>query len=381
MDRPPPSAARRLPRLTAVAVALTALTALGFAAPAAADPSGSPSAPPSAGTQAPGQQRATFGLRTATATKPDTRPNFSYGATPGGLVKDFVAVDNIGEAPLTLKVYASDALNTPEGGFDLLPAATSPVDVGAWIKIGEPTVTVPPRTTQIVPFSLTVPANAAAGDHTGGIVASLTTERTSANGDKVSVDQRVGARVYLRVAGDLKPMLSIEALHGGYHQPSDPLGKGSATLTYSVRNTGNVRVAGGQRVEVATPWGSTVAGAALPNLTELLPGNTMTVTAQVPGLITAGWLTGKVTVTPTPAAGTSDRPGPVVRASVTFTAVPWVPLVVVAALLLALLVLLWTRHRRRRAPVGGTTADDLITGSTGARDEATEDQTDYAPAR
>ncbi|XVV04949.1 hypothetical protein ACQPW3_05970 [Actinosynnema sp. CA-248983] len=201
-----------------------------------------------------------------------------------------------------------------------------------------------PRSTVIVPFTLSVPTNATPGDHTGGIVASLTTEAAGADGQRVAVEQRVGARVYLRVSGDLKPELSIEELSATYD--GSFFGRGDTTVSYVVRNSGNVRLGGKQSVRVETPWGSAIDAPGLDDLPELLPGNTFRVKAVVPGVLPAGWLTGRVHVEPVAPQGI--EPPAVVAASVTTAAVPWL---LVVLLLLVLGFVLFRRLRRRRAPV------------------------------
>ncbi|WP_103342795.1 DUF916 domain-containing protein [Amycolatopsis sp. CA-126428] len=320
--------------------ALAAAFLFAFAPSAAAQ---TPAPPPAAG-----DQRVTFGVRPATATAPDNRASLGYSATPGAVVKDFVAVSNVGTTPVTLKIYASDAFNTPEGGFDLLAAGKPSVDVGAWTHAEKPSVSVAPRSVSIVPFTLTIPANATPGDHAAGIVAALTTEQTGANGQKVAVEQRVGARIYLRVTGDLTPRLAITGLTGSY--AATPFGRGDATVSYTVRNTGNTRLSGKQRVSVSTPWGSTVDGEALPPLPELLPGGLVKVTTTVRGLLPAGWLDATVHVDPAPAPGFTDVVQPA-EESVTLSAVPWAALGVLAVLALGVFAVLFARRRRRRTPV------------------------------
>lgn len=287
----------------------------------------------------------TFGVRPASAEAPDTRSDFSYNATPGGVLRDHVAVSNIATEPVTLRVYAGDAFNTPEGGFDLL-ADREPVDVGKWAVPDTDQVTVEPRSTVVVPFTLTIPLDATPGDHSGGIVASYTTESQDADGQRIAVEQRVGARVHLRVSGDLRPELRIEELTADYRGPL--AGLGTTKVSYLVRNTGNVRLGGKQSVRVETPWGSAVDGPALADLPELLPGNTFRVATEVPGLLPAGWLTAGVHVDPIAPPGTEPAPS-AVEASVTTAAVPWLSVIVTGLLVGLLLLRRWRRGRRPSA--------------------------------
>ncbi len=91
--------------------------------------------PASATTGSTGPTQVTFGVEPATATRPDARPNLSYGVTPGSTVRDHVAIVNFSSGPLTLAVYATDAVNTSAGGFSLLDGAQKPQDVGAWTSV------------------------------------------------------------------------------------------------------------------------------------------------------------------------------------------------------------------------------------------------------
>lgn len=333
-----------LQRRLALIVAAVLLGLLPAAGPATAQP-----APPASDLD-----QITFGIRPASKTAPDNRGRFAYGATPGAIVKDFVAVSNVSLTPLTLRVYAGDAFNTQEGGLDLYPAGQQSTDVGAWTKPDTTTVNVRARSVVIVPFTLTVPADATPGDHTGGIVASLVTERTDATGSKVRVDQRVGARIYLRVAGELRPGLAVEGMTGDYRDNWNPFGHGGATVTFTVRNTGNVRLSGTQKVAVHTPWGSSVDAEAPADVPELLPGNEMRMTAEVAAVLPAGWLTAHVDLDP--ATGQDDPNLEVadVHVTATFAAVPWIPLAVLVALI-AVFVLRRFRRGRRTGPTPPTT--------------------------
>ncbi|WP_054056335.1 WxL protein peptidoglycan domain-containing protein [Alloactinosynnema sp. L-07] len=290
---------------------------------------------------------ATFGVRPATAQAPDNRPNFSFSATPGAVIKDHLAVANISTGPLSLKVYASDAFNTPDGGFDLLAAGHKPVDIGAWAKVDAETVEVPGRTTKIVPFTITIPADATPGDHVGGIVAALVTEATGSDGQRVAVEQRVGSRFYLRISGDLKPRLSIEGLTAQYS--GGWFGSGETKISYTVRNSGNVRLGGKQKVTVETPWGSGTSAENLPDLPELLPNNTFAVTTTVKGILPAGWLDGLVHIDPVAPPGPQPQ-AEAIDASVTVVAVPWLLVILLAVVLLLVLFLRWRKRRRKNAP-------------------------------
>ncbi|GHH75668.1 hypothetical protein GCM10018781_45100 [Kitasatospora indigofera] len=315
------------------------------AAPAPAGPA--PTAPaPAAGGPAAVQ---TFGIQPASETGPDTRGTFSYGVTPGALLKDNVAVWNYSEQPLTLRIYPADAFNTDTGGYDVLPEGTASTQAGSWLRTAVATVDLPARSRHIVPFTLAVPADAPPGDHPAGIVASLRGESKDAQGNAVTVDQRVGARINIRVSGELRAELKVEDAHAAYHPSLNPLSTGHTTISWSVRNTGNVRLGGKQAVRVANVLGTIATGDAPADLQELLPGNVVHHRVDVAGSYPTLWSTAGITVDPLPIAGDKD---PALSSSVDkrrFASIPWA--------LLALLVPLgllggWWWSRRHGTPAG-----------------------------
>ena len=204
-------------------------------------------APLSATAATPAPARVTFGIQPASGSKPDGRPDFTFGTTPGAALTDHVAIVNYSTTPLTLQVYATDALTTTSGSFGLPTVNTVPKAVGKWITLGERTVHVPAKTSKsagfvILPFRVIVPLSASPGDNAGGIVASLQTTGRNSTGQDVVLNQRVGTRVFLRVAGTLTPKLTVSGFQAKYHGTINPFGRGSITATFDVHNVGNVAV-------------------------------------------------------------------------------------------------------------------------------------------
>ncbi|MFE4632070.1 WxL protein peptidoglycan domain-containing protein [Streptomyces sp. NPDC056773] len=329
---------------------LTLLALAGLLALVAVAPARAATAAPAA----PGEDRkSTFGVQPAGPKGPDARPHFSYGVTGGATTRDQIAIWNYGEEPLTLDVYASDAVNTADGGFDLLPAGRAPKDAGSWIKLDKDKVTVPPKGNVVVPFTVTVPREVTPGDHTGGIVASLASGAQDGQGNKVKLDQRVGARVYVRAAGTLTPRLEVQEVSASYEGSAIPFADGSATVTYTLRNTGNVRLGARQAVRVNGLFGTSVTASGVKDLGDLLPGTSLTITAKADGVAQVLRSSAVVSVQPVAARDGVDPKLPSLTRSVSLWTVPW-------ALLALVLVItgggLWVWRRRRLARAAASAA-------------------------
>ena len=348
---------RSIPTLVAaVAMACALFTGSAWAAPA---PDAAPTTGPTATAPAAGPSglspsadgtaagNATFGIQPATAKGVDTRSAISYAATGGSMETDHIAVTNYSSDPLSLHVYATDAYNTADGGFSVLPSTTKPTDLGLWITLAETFITIPGKSTAIIPFTLKVPANAAPGDHTGGIVASLTTMTHDAKGNQVAVESRVGTRVSVRVPGALRAQLSVTDISAVYHNSVNPFGSGSATISYIVTNTGNVRLIGTQAVRVSSLFGGTEQSAPIGAIKELLPGDSMRVTTQVAGVTPSFSATARISVTPAGYPGDLDPAFSTVVRTGSMAAVPWA-LIVLILLVLGAAYLAWRRYRLGR---------------------------------
>ncbi|WP_018653807.1 WxL protein peptidoglycan domain-containing protein [Actinomadura flavalba] len=316
----------------AAAVALAALLAVITAGPPAhAEP-------------APGGGGFTWAVRPAGPTGPSGRDYFVYTASPGQRVTDRVTVSNLGTKALTLRVYATDAFNTGDGSFALLTADRRPTGVGTWATFRAGSYRIKPGKRAHIPFTLTVPSDATPGDHSGGVVTAVTQQQTSATGQRVNVDRRVAARVYVRVNGPLTPSAQIDTLAADYSVPAAGT-SGTMTVTYRVRNTGNTRVTAAARITADGPFGWGQGRPVSRPIPELLPGNAYTFTERLPGVAPAGPLKASVRLSlADPVSGAALPTRPVLRTASTFGA-PWL-LVGVVALVLGGLAFVVVRRRR-----------------------------------
>ncbi|MDX6740283.1 WxL protein peptidoglycan domain-containing protein [Actinocorallia sp. A-T 12471] len=274
---------------------------------------------------------------------PTGRDYFSYSAAPGDTIKDTVGVTNRSSEKMTFKVYATDAFNTADGSFALLTADKKPDDVGSWISLTKRTFTVKPGKRVDVPFTVKVPENAAPGDHSGGVLAAVTQQETTGDGQKVNVDRRVAARLHLRVNGPTTTALKVDRITASHDGPI--VGDRTVKVSYRVTNTGNIRLTANAKVYTEALFTWPQGAAAEREIPELLPGSSYTFTDEITGVLPAGPLKASVRLTPSDPGGLSPaRIDPTTR-SITFWAVPWV--VLGAAVVIALLLIRRRRPARR----------------------------------
>ncbi|MEU6759335.1 hypothetical protein [Streptomyces sp. NPDC046685] len=200
------------------------------------------------------------------------RPYFYLAGDAGTVLEDRLALANTSDRAHTVTLRGADAYNTADGAFAVRPGrppVTSGADTaegpgaGAWISFGAgATVTIPPRTRAVVPFTVTVPPSSPPGDHPAAVVAT-------------EAGREVGVRVHLRVSGPTLAALTVEdvAVHG----------RGAAArVAYTLVNRGNVALAPELAVRAEGTFGRERAGAPRPLPVELLPGQRVRLTEPWP---------------------------------------------------------------------------------------------------
>jgi len=335
-----------LAAIGAVATAPAAAVPLSHASPVSAARPGQPAL------SGPGPGEVSWSVEPASATAPDSRTVYDYkNIEPGSTIFDHVAVFNRSIQAVAFSVYATDATGTStSGALTLLPANARSTGIGAWTTFpghgNQLSIIIPGDKGVIEPFTITVPRRATPGDHVGGMIAAVGVPHRSATGQLVTVYERIAVPIELRVTGKLVASLAVESVSCGFSNPFNPFGGGSAHVTYSVVNTGNVLLTGTQVVTITGPFGakSTIRMHALPTI---LPGDSLQYSASAGGFYPAGSISAHVTVTPGWPAGAT--PLPVVLASASASgsafAVPW-------ALLVLLIVLAGGGYGWRRAARG-----------------------------
>ncbi|MFG2985369.1 hypothetical protein ACGFYQ_29595 [Streptomyces sp. NPDC048258] len=335
---------RRLYRLGVPLLAATALYA-GAAAPAAADDPGW-TAEPAAGT----------------APRPGgVRPYYYMAGAAGTVLEDRLALANTTDRERTVTLRGADAYNTADGAFAVRPpepAAAGPSagaveGAGAWISFGAgATVTIPPRTRAVVPFTVTVPPASPPGDHPAAVVAS-------------EGGHEVGVRVHLRVGGPTLAALTVEDVAVRGRGPA-------AVVAYTLVNRGNVALAPELAIHAEGLFGEVPGRGARALPVELLPGQRVELTEPWPGAPVADRVRVTLTVT---APGGARAVGAGARWLVPWDLAGWTGLGLLGLGGTAAAALLLVRGRRP----GQDPPDDASRGRQPARTPAPEHELTGAP--
>lgn len=244
------------------ALMLTIVASTLLALPAAAD---GEEAPPTV-----------WSLTPAPQDDEDDRVSFRFDVPPGDSVEDAVELTNFSAQEATFTLEAADGVVSDSGVFDILRPGEENEAAGQWIELEQQEVTVPADESVTVPFTITVPENGTPGDQPAGIAASVS---AGENAD-VSMVSRVGTRIHLRVDGDIMPTLAVNDMDVDYRQNWNPFAPGTATVTYTVANEGNVRLGVEQALHSSGPFGIAGADEQPEPIREILPGGEAQVRVQ-----------------------------------------------------------------------------------------------------
>lgn len=275
----------------------------------------------------------------------DGRSRFSYQAAPGQKVSDHVKVTNAGTTSLKVTVFATEAYNDEKGDFSLKPSDQKASGAAGWVNFdGRPQLTLILKRgeSRTVAFTVDIPKDATPGDHPAGVIASATTE------GQVTVERRIADRLYVRVAGDLQPNLTISSFTAGYRSGLNPF-DGATRVTATITNTGNVALEGTTTVTGTTWFGIPVGQLSRAELPEILPGNTTTVSYDLKGVPQVGYAVTRMLLQ-SGISGDAPDPGPlpVVQRDAFVLALPWVPLGVIVLGVGGWFLWRWYRAREDR---------------------------------
>lgn len=287
------------------------------------------------------------------------RANYAYELDPGAVVHDVLQVTNRGSGDLHLAVYGADGVTTTSGQLDMLPADQPSVDLGTWLVPEVSEIDVPAGATVDVPFTVTVPTDATPGDHSGGILTSL----SAAAGDDstVRLDRRLALRMHVRVSGELVPGLTVSDLRVDRQGSANPLAGDTLVIRYLLTNSGNTRLLPTDAVAVSgLIGGEQVVDVSGTEPVEVLAGSSLEREITVTGVQSWGRADVRVQAQGT-TVGSGSGAVVTAEADTRVIAIPWAPLVLLVLLIGGVVGLLLVRRRRRSAAPRGMVAPEPVT--------------------
>jgi hypothetical protein len=201
---------------------------------------------------------------------------FHIALTPGGRTTNTAVVSNYSDQTARVRIYAADGGTSPQGQFALNGDAEPRDALGAWIVPSVSELTLAPQSSVPVDFVLTVPPNTSPGDYAGGIVLEgephpgPTQDAGNETAVQLTIVERLGVRVYLKVDGEAKAHLAAGRFS------SERVAGGAIEFSFELHNDGNVKLS---PTGVVTLKGLGLSGPpiALSQPELLLPGTSTTV--------------------------------------------------------------------------------------------------------
>lgn len=290
-----------------------------------------------------------------------SRAAFELSLSPGATAQDAVVVTNLGSEPLALSAFAEDIVTTSTGAVTL---ATEDAAGGAspWVALATDRLDVAAGASAELAFTVAPPANAEPGDYAVAVVTSIDQEVSGSAGQTAMLETRVGARIYLRVLGDLRSRVEITDVDVARDAAWwDPLPARTST-DFVVHNTGNVRLDTSATVTLEGPFGWRLGESAPRDLAQLLPGDTLRVsdttdaeTGSAGGVVVDGIVAPFVLMSTVRITATEVSTGQVFEYTAS-TSTPQIPWTVLALLVLSLGLGLVARRRRRADAAPGAHA-------------------------
>lgn len=216
-----------------------------------------------------------FGLRPTKGVegRPETFSYFSHELAPGAVLTDEALVMNSGEVPVTLKLYAADAMTAINCGTAFAQQGQETNGVARWLSLSLGEVSLEPGEEMVVPFTINVPADASPGHHVAGLVLEAPPSGEAAPSGEgeaqfaANVIRQAAVAVVIDVPGPHVAGLEITGISMKEQDENQ-----GATFVIAVHNTGNIFVKGEGSLVIKDWQGTELASVPL-KMDTVLPGD------------------------------------------------------------------------------------------------------------
>jgi len=241
-------------------------------------------------------QAPSLGLVPYSVEKDETLTRLEYSLEAGQSETSAVVVTNPGDEEAYLRLFATDARTSSQGGVSF-PDSTEPVSAtGGWISLSASEFALQPQEQRVIPFTISVPPDARAGEHRAAILLELANLDTSRPADfpegqiYVAVRFRKALNVRVMLPGPVAvdfEIVSVEHVFEG----------GQSTFQVELRNRGNIStdVAGG-KLDVRDASGEVIGTLPIKMNGKFLAGDTVLYPVRFDEPLPEGRYTAAVTV-------------------------------------------------------------------------------------
>lgn len=158
---------------------------------------------------------------------------FVYELKPGQQVSDGVKIYNNTDQTKNIRVYATDSIISSGGAFACAQAADTIKEVGGWIKLDKNDISLSPKQSETIDFTVSVPNNAEPGEHNGCIAIQESKSNGTNVGNGIALSLRSAIRVAITIPGRITKELTYKGINFN-------LKKDKLVAAVLLRNNGNV---------------------------------------------------------------------------------------------------------------------------------------------
>lgn len=180
---------------------------------------------------------------------------FDMTASPTQVWSSSVRVINTNDFPLQVYTTVVNFAPSGESGqgtmIPVFESETEGTSLAEWITLDQEEVLIPAEQTVSIPFTISVPDDAAPGGHFAAILVGTRSFGDSNGAAQVETSQVVTSLLFLRVAGDIVESGQIRDF------VTDRLIAESPEMSFSLRfeNTGNVHIQPQGEITITNMWG------------------------------------------------------------------------------------------------------------------------------
>lgn len=224
-----------------------------------------------------------FGIRPARSASESVanRGYFTHTLEPGTQANDVAVVVNGSSDPVNLILYAAEGITAINGSVAFGGADDEGSGPRSWLSAGVSELNLAPGDSISVPFTIRVPIDALPGDHVAGWVVEGPPKTGGSGGVELTVLERVGVAVVVRVPGPVREQLILGTMC--LNQET-----GSHYVEMTVGNAGNVLTTAVGSLRIETEDQQQVIKDVSIEMGSIVPGDTTLYRADLPAALASG---------------------------------------------------------------------------------------------